>query len=159
MEQGKFAELNVPGTYIHELQVELLEKDDLSHNQASGDIGPSDAGQQPLIDATKSEADESRKTGDWKTYKYYARALGPYYLFLFFILVAGNHTCSAMGSESRRDIMLQLTVADDTRYLAEQVGGGQPKWQQKSPGLLAWDVWLFVRHERYPHGWCSGVSS
>ncbi|CAN8102283.1 unnamed protein product [Discula destructiva] len=99
VEQGKFVDLNVPGSYIHDLQIEFLEKDETSGQ--SRDDEPAqvfDRSMQPLVDANKAELNESRKTGDWTTYKYYARALGPWYLFLFFSFVAANHTCFSMSS-------------------------------------------------------------
>lgn len=111
VEQGRFAELNVPGNYIHELQAELYEEGEISHNKNSDNTGSSDASLRPLAAATKAEVDESRKTGDWATYKYYARALGPWYLLLFSSFVAGSSACSAMGSES----WSRHTFANDTR--------------------------------------------
>ena len=43
--------------------------------------------------------DESRKTGDWKVYKYYLRALGTWGMFGFVSLVAANETLIGMGSK------------------------------------------------------------
>lgn len=99
VEQGKFAELNIPGSYIHDLKIELITEDKTSSEGRNDETQPSDETQQPLVAATKVQSDESRKTGDWTTYKYYARALGRWNLALFFIFVATNNACSSVSSK------------------------------------------------------------
>lgn len=98
MEQGKFAELNVPGSYIHDLKIKLVTEDKARTQCQDDEAHPIDETQKALVDANKAESDESRKTGDWTTYKYYARALGRWNLALFFIFVAANNACTSMGS-------------------------------------------------------------
>ncbi|ORY71658.1 multidrug resistance-related protein [Pseudomassariella vexata] len=93
IEQGTFSELNVPGNYIHRLQVKLEEEN--RHEETDGTTAQPYARPKNVRSET-SVADESRKTGDWTTYKYYIRSLGPWYMATFVALVAANDVCSGM---------------------------------------------------------------
>lgn len=103
VEQGSFAELNVVGNYIHDLQIKL-EEEEASNDDNIEDAKNSTNSPQATIPPAEAVADESRKTGDWAIYKYYARALGPWGLLMFAALVAGNETFIGMSSKSSRTI-------------------------------------------------------
>ncbi|ROW02989.1 hypothetical protein VMCG_05737 [Cytospora schulzeri] len=95
VEQGKFTELNVPGNYIHTLQVKL-QKEEATHDDEV--VDDSHYNPQTHVPSSKAVIDNSRKSGDWAIYKYYARALGPWGIAMFVGLVAGNETFTGMGS-------------------------------------------------------------
>ncbi|KUI69238.1 Multidrug resistance-associated protein 1 [Cytospora mali] len=96
VEQGSFAELNVAGNYIYTLKVKLQEEEASHENKY--EIDESDDNQQALLPSTGAVVDSSRKTGDWATYKYYARALGPWGIIMFVGLVTGNKIFEAMNN-------------------------------------------------------------
>ncbi|KAK7745878.1 hypothetical protein SLS53_002596 [Cytospora paraplurivora] len=97
VEQGSFAELNVVGNYIHNLQVKL-EEEEPSKDDNVEDAEESTNSPKAIIPPTEAVADKSRRTGDWAIYRYYARALGPWGLLMFVALVAGNSTFSGMSN-------------------------------------------------------------
>lgn len=99
VEQGKFAELNVPGNYIHTLQVKLQE-DQASHENKGEVVDDFTDNPQTNLPSAKAVADDGRKAGDWATYKYYARALGPWSMAVFVGLVAVQETFFGIGSKS-----------------------------------------------------------
>lgn len=98
VEQGDFAKLNVPGTYIHTLQVKVHDEE-ASHQDRGDVVEDAVTNSQTHLLSAEAVADDSRKTGDWATYKYYARALGPWGMFMFVALVAGNETFVGMASK------------------------------------------------------------
>lgn len=97
-QQGSFSELNVTGRYVQDMKLKLGEE---SSSHEEDGTGTQEAGESRRIQmpTTAAVADESRKTGDWMIYKYYARALGPLGLALFVVLVAGQSVFRAMGSK------------------------------------------------------------
>ncbi|KUI53472.1 Multidrug resistance-associated protein 1 [Cytospora mali] len=96
VEQGSFAELNVAGNYIYTLKVKLQEEE--AGHDHKYEIEESDDNRQALLPYAKAIADNSRKTGDWATYRYYARALGPWGMLMFVGLVTGNKIFEAMSN-------------------------------------------------------------
>jgi ATP-binding cassette, subfamily C (CFTR/MRP), member 1 len=87
VEQGTFTQLNAPGSYVNSLKIILEEvqqggapSDAIAYSNASG----------PEPIPPKATIDESRKTGDIATYKYYIRALGGWIMLLWLLLVAVN---------------------------------------------------------------------
>lgn len=97
-QQGSFPELNASGRYVQDMKLKLGEE--TSGYEEDG-TGTQEAGESRRIQVptTTAVADESRKTGDWMIYKYYARALGPLGLTLFVALVAGDAVFRAMSSK------------------------------------------------------------
>lgn len=96
--QGSFSELNATGRYVQDMKLRLGEEtsshdEDGAEAQETGEISPKH------VSPTLAAADESRKTGDWMIYKYYARALGPMGLAFFVALVAGQAVFRAMSRE------------------------------------------------------------
>lgn len=93
IQQGSFSELNVAGTYIHSLQVNLgRESDDRDKDEGSFET--------ELKHPASSKSDDlSRKTGDMTIYKYYARALGPLALIFFVSIIAVYEVFNALGSK------------------------------------------------------------
>ncbi|ROW15668.1 hypothetical protein VPNG_02110 [Cytospora leucostoma] len=98
VEQGSFAELNVVGNYIHNLQVKLEEAEASNDDDNIEDAKNSTNSPKAIIPPTEAVADKSRRTGDWAIYRYYARALGPWGLLMFAALVAGNQTFIGMSN-------------------------------------------------------------
>jgi ATP-binding cassette subfamily C (CFTR/MRP) protein 1 len=97
IEQGTFADLSLAGSYIESLQVKLEEqsREEETHESPT-----------KLADAPKAGPaaatvvlDQGRKTGDWTTYKYYSRALGPPALLIFVGFVTVNETFAGMTCE------------------------------------------------------------
>lgn len=97
-QHGSFPELNASGRYVQDMKLKLGEE--TSSHEEDGD-GTQEAGESRRIQVpiTSAVADESRKTGDWMIYKYYARALGPLGLALFVALVTGDSVFRAMSSK------------------------------------------------------------
>ncbi|KAI0803754.1 P-loop containing nucleoside triphosphate hydrolase protein [Xylaria sp. FL0064] len=94
VEQGKFADLNVPGRYVHSLKI--------SNPQSSTQA---DEGSLPISDQSTDtkdvpieaqNQDSSRRTGDWATYKYYTAALGRWKLLVFLAFVTVNEAANGI---------------------------------------------------------------
>lgn len=98
VQQSSFLELTKNGRYVQDLELKLGD-DHPSHDE--NDVAAKEAGGTDRVRVTTNAAaaDESRKTGDWMIYKYYARALGPLGLVFFGGLVAGEAVFRAMSSE------------------------------------------------------------
>lgn len=97
-QQGSFAELNATGRYVQDMKLRLGEETP-SHEDEGAETQETSESRQTHVPPTVAAADESRKTGDWMIYKYYARALGPLGLVLFVALVAGDSVFRAMSRE------------------------------------------------------------
>lgn len=97
-QRGSFPELNASGRYVQDMKLKLGEETS-SYEEDGG--GTQEAGESRRIQVptTSAVADESRKTGDWMIYKYYARALGPLGLALFVALVTGDSVFRAISSK------------------------------------------------------------
>lgn len=97
-QQGSFPELNASGRYVQDMKLKL--GGETSSDEEDGG-GAQEAGESRRVQVptTTAVADESRRTGDWMIYKYYARALGPLGLALFVALVAGDSVFRAMSSK------------------------------------------------------------
>ncbi|KAI0201172.1 P-loop containing nucleoside triphosphate hydrolase protein [Astrocystis sublimbata] len=95
VEQGKFAELNVPGRYVHSLRIntqstlDLGDEDQTSKQYIAGSTG---------FQAAVEGKDSGRQTGDWATYKYYVAALGRSKLLLFVVFVILNEAANGVQS-------------------------------------------------------------
>lgn len=98
VQQGTFAELNATGRYIRDME-HKLGGETSGHDEDDAESEDTRKADQIEVPATVAAADESRKTGDWMIYKYYARALGPFGLVLFASLVSGQAVFRAMTSE------------------------------------------------------------
>ncbi|KAH8664569.1 ABC transporter [Xylariales sp. PMI_506] len=95
VEQGKFADINIPGSYIYSLRVKLekeAHEDEINEDGIESDIRPQ------TKPTSQAELDESRKTGDWTVYKYYGRVLGPLRLLIFAMFVASHEVFTGLGS-------------------------------------------------------------
>ncbi|KAI0968721.1 P-loop containing nucleoside triphosphate hydrolase protein [Xylaria arbuscula] len=96
VEQGKFSELNVPGRYIHSLEISQsrsstgVDTESLPANEVNS--VPPDA---PI---EVQNQDPNRQTGDWATYRYYTAALGRWKLVVFVIFVTINEVANGMQS-------------------------------------------------------------
>lgn len=99
VEQGKFAALNVTGSYIHDLQIELLDKS-RTQGYDNETAGPAEDSTPVLADETKAKSDVGRMMGDWTTYKYYFRALGPFYMLVFVGCVVLQNVGLGMSSKT-----------------------------------------------------------
>lgn len=111
VQQGSLAELNAIGRYIQD--TELRVGDDGSTQDDEGvDIKGHIRGKD--VPPAAAATDQSRKTGDWMIYKYYARALGPLGLVFFILLVTGTSVSNTMTSKHSQPLMWNaiLTVAD-----------------------------------------------
>lgn len=97
-QQGSFAELNATGRYVQDMKIRLGEETS-SHDDDGAETQEASESRRMHVPTTVAAADESRKTGDWMIYKYYARALGPLGLVLFVALVTGESIFRAMSSE------------------------------------------------------------
>ncbi|KAK8096968.1 P-loop containing nucleoside triphosphate hydrolase protein [Apiospora kogelbergensis] len=100
VEQGTFHELNIPGSYIHTLQVQLQKEEQESEDIAETDIESIDEKNKGIIEVeekSEAEADESRQVGDWAIYRYYGRALGPMALFIWIIFLGSGQTFVGLG--------------------------------------------------------------
>lgn len=98
VQHGSFSELNATGRYVQDMKLRLGEGIS-SHDGDGAEIQEVNGSRRMNVPPTVAAADESRKTGDWMIYKYYARALGPLGLVLFVSLVAGQAVFRAMSSE------------------------------------------------------------
>lgn len=87
----------MPGNYIHSLQVGIQKE--IGHINKLDNIVDLSTSPKILAPSAEENHDESRSRGDWTIYKYYARALGPWGLMGFLILIATNGTFTGMGSE------------------------------------------------------------
>lgn len=97
-QQSSFLELAKNGRYVQDLKLKLGD-DHLRHDENDVASKESDQTDRIHVTPTVAAADESRKTGDWMIYKYYARALGPLGLVFFVGLVTGDSVFRAMSSE------------------------------------------------------------
>lgn len=97
-QHGSFSELNATGRYVQDMKLRLGEENS-SHDGDDAEIQEARESHPTNMPPTVAAADESRKTGDWMIYKYYAQALGPLGLVLFASLVAGESVFRAMSSE------------------------------------------------------------
>lgn len=157
VEQGTFAELNVAGSYIHDLQIKVDENP--SHDGVEEDINNIIDSTDALIQASAAAGDRTRKTGDWSIYKYYVQALGPWGMIMFGCLVAGNETFVGMGSESSELLQKASLIRCKLRHLAQLVGRKQRERRQLESWLLARVVWLHELHGGGTHGQRNCVSS
>ncbi|KAI7788103.1 hypothetical protein LA080_013410 [Diaporthe eres] len=96
-QHGSFSELNATGRYVQDMKLRLGE-DNYNHDGDDAEIQEARESHPTNMPPTVAAADESRKTGDWMIYKYYARALGPLGLVLFSSLVAGDSVFRAMSN-------------------------------------------------------------
>lgn len=96
IEQGNFAELNVPGRYVHSLNISSIKAstkgDDDSSLENHDTLSPTD------MPVESQDPDSSRRTGDWATYKYYTAALGRWKLLLFLAFVTVNEAANGVQS-------------------------------------------------------------
>ncbi|KAG6365767.1 hypothetical protein INS49_007378 [Diaporthe citri] len=97
VQQGSFSELNATGRYVQDMKLRLGEETS-SHDEDGAETQEASESRRAHVPPTMAVADESRKTGDWMIYKYYARALGPLGLVLFVGLVAGESVFRAMSN-------------------------------------------------------------
>lgn len=97
-EQGVFSELNLPGSYIHSLRVNDT-RDDGSQYHGDDVAAEQDGSPRRGVQPSTLLPDETRKTGDWTTYKYYARALGFLNMLIFALLIISNGGSTAMNSK------------------------------------------------------------
>lgn len=97
-QQGSFSELNATGRYVQDMKLKLGEETS-SHDEDGAETQDTSESGPKHVPPTVAAADESRKTGDWMIYKYYARALGPMGLAFFVALVAGESVFRAMTRE------------------------------------------------------------
>lgn len=97
-QHGSFTELNATGRYVQDMKLRLGEETP-GHDEDGAEDQKATESHRNTVPPTMTVADESRKTGDWMIYKYYARALGPLGLVLFVALVAGESVFSAMSRE------------------------------------------------------------
>lgn len=135
--QGTFQDLNLPRSYIHNLEdVSADEKGDKTIDDTV-DLG--DARKKSNSDAKAT--DEGRKTGDWSTYKYYIRALGPWRMLLFLLLVSVNETFTGLESRFFSGYLSKMMLTR-CRCLAKLVGIEQRQWRRTKARLLAWNVQL-----------------
>lgn len=93
VQQGSFDELNASGLYIQEMELRLADE---SSGRDDEPVDMKEQGDGKDIPSAAAAVDETRKTGDWMIYKYYARALGPLGLAFFIFLVAGTSVFNAM---------------------------------------------------------------
>jgi len=84
--QGKAADLSLLPTYIHNLEGKTANTDDKTPATDNADGGKSQAEKK----TDGKSLDQSRKTGDWSTYKYYLQAMGWWRMATFLLLVAVN---------------------------------------------------------------------
>lgn len=98
VQQGSFSELNATGRYVQDMKL-MLGEETSGHDEDGAETQETSENRRIHVPPTMAVADESRKTGDWMIYKYYARALGPLGLVLFVSLVAGEAVFRAMSSE------------------------------------------------------------
>lgn len=113
VQQGSFAELNSTGRYVRDMELKLAEETP-SHDGDDAKAEHTGETDRVRVLPIVANADESRKTGDWTIYKYYAHALGPLGLVLFVSLVAGQSVFRAISSESSHSMKWRciLTIAD-----------------------------------------------
>ncbi|KAK8062961.1 P-loop containing nucleoside triphosphate hydrolase protein [Apiospora hydei] len=100
VEQGAFSQLNVPGSYIHTLQVKLRKEENEHEEADEAEYDPIDEKTKEIVKVEKkaeAEVDESRQVGDWKIYRYYGHALGPMALFIWMFLLSGGQTFVGLG--------------------------------------------------------------
>ena len=79
------------------------------------------------------------RTGDWSTYKYYIRALGPGRMLLFLLLVSVNETFTGLESRFFSGYLSKMMLTR-CRCLAKLVGIEQRQWRRTKARLLAWNV-------------------
>ena len=96
--QGTLSELNTTGSYIHDVELRL-EDDPSRQAHHSIDDGSHGEVERGAVSSAITDTNESRKTGDWLIYRYYACALGPLSLVLFIALVSGTSVLNAMSSK------------------------------------------------------------
>ncbi|KAK6836235.1 hypothetical protein PG987_006730 [Apiospora arundinis] len=100
VEQGTFSELNVPGSYIHTLQVKLQKEEQENEEVTETDAGSVDEKTKEIVEVeekAEAEVDESRQIGDWTIYKYYGHALGPMALFIWIFFLGSGQTFVGLG--------------------------------------------------------------
>ncbi|KAI0407428.1 P-loop containing nucleoside triphosphate hydrolase protein [Xylaria palmicola] len=96
VEQGRFSDLNVPGSYVHSLNISMPQ----SATETDDDYLPGrekGTGSHEAPTETRDQ-DLSRQTGDWATYKYYAAALGRSKLLVFVAFVVLNEAANGIQS-------------------------------------------------------------
>ncbi|RYC65696.1 hypothetical protein CHU98_g529 [Xylaria longipes] len=94
VEQGKFADLNVPGRYVHSLKIDIQSATEVDDIQAIKE----DSTESKDIPTETQGKDSSRQTGDWATYKYYATVLGRSKLLVFVAFVTLNEAANGLQS-------------------------------------------------------------
>ncbi|KAI1751604.1 P-loop containing nucleoside triphosphate hydrolase protein [Xylaria castorea] len=95
VEQGTFSDLNVPGRYVHSLEINVqsaTEVDDEIQSEKESITETRD------IPTESQGQDPSRQTGDWATYKYYAATLGRSKLLVFIAFVIVNEAANGVQS-------------------------------------------------------------
>ncbi|KAK8859863.1 multidrug resistance-associated [Apiospora arundinis] len=100
VEQGTFSELNVPGSYIHTLQVKLQKEEQENEEVTETDAGSVGEKTKEIVEVeekAEAEVDESRQIGDWTIYKYYGHALGPMALFIWIFFLGSGQTFVGLG--------------------------------------------------------------
>ena len=103
--QGRISNLSLPTDYLHDLEARHADTDEKlpEEDQASGGEPQRDKKTDTKI------ADQTRKTGDWTSYKYYIHAMGWWRLATFLLLVAVNEAFT--GLQCKCPSALEMALA------------------------------------------------
>jgi hypothetical protein len=104
IEQGTFSELNVPGSYVHTLEVNpgACDVDSITDVTTIRDTGQAASN----TSVPEVQPDEARKYGDMATYSYYSRALGRRAMSIWVLLVAIFAAFRGLGCRSLLSLIL-----------------------------------------------------
>lgn len=102
VEQGSFSDLNIPGSYIHTLQVKLQKEEQEHGGVAVVETQFDDEKTKELVEVeekTEVEVDETRQLGNWSIYRYYGHALGPLALATWIFFLGSGQTFVGLGGK------------------------------------------------------------
>ncbi|KAK8046051.1 P-loop containing nucleoside triphosphate hydrolase protein [Apiospora saccharicola] len=120
VEQGSFSELNIPGSYIHTLEVKLQKKEQELEDAPVDEADSIDEKTKEVMEVeekTETEIDETRQLGNWSIYRYYGHALGPMALATWIFFLAGGQTFVGLG-----EIWINWWAEDNERGGPDRTG-------------------------------------
>ncbi|KAK7953218.1 multidrug resistance-associated [Apiospora saccharicola] len=120
VEQGSFSELNIPGSYIHTLEVKLQKKEQELEDAPVDEADSIDEKTKEVMEVeekTETEIDETRQLGNWSIYRYYGHALGPMALATWILFLAGGQTFVGLG-----EIWINWWAEDNERGGPDRTG-------------------------------------